>query len=388
MSTDKIVSELQNVNPSAVIELFTLTLDNSLHGATTTYRFHAGTSLKDNGEIIWQGNSYTRYPVQAEGFQYGKGQLPRPTLTFSNAVGTISAILLTVNAVTTGNDLTGATVKRIRTQARFIDAANFPSNVNPYGTPDNTAEYPQEIYVIDRKAAENRTVVSFDPKESCGLLLNIRGKEKYFPCQNLSITSHQCFIMNPEDYVVADSIGEIIGIVHSHPTTPPVASEADKISCEESKLPWYIVNPKIETWGYYEPCGYKAPLLGRPWVWGVTDCLSLVEDWYLEEKQISFKKATRPLTPEIFAENPQSKEDGDFDNYLTTAGFRLLAPNEKLQNGDVLAMSILGKGLNHVGIFIDGDVLHHLGDRLSCKEPYNPWLLKCTGGRYRYASQN
>jgi proteasome lid subunit RPN8/RPN11 len=227
-----------------------------------------------------------------------------------------------------------------------------------------------------------------DPKESCGLLLNIRGKEKYFPCQNLAITSHQCFIMNPEDYVVADSIGEIIGIIHSHPTTPPVASEADKISCEESNLPWYIVNPKIETWGYYEPCGYKAPLLGRPWVWGVTDCLSLVEDWYLQEKQISFKKATRPLTPEIFAENPQSKEDGDFDNYLTTAGFRLLAPNEKLQNGDVLAMSILGKGLNHVGIFLDGDVLHHLGDRLSCKEPYNPWLLKCTGGRYRYASQN
>ncbi len=132
MSTDKIVSELQNVNPSAVIELFTLTLDNSLHGAT------------------------------AEGFQYGKGQLPRPTLTFSNAIGTISAILLLVNQTTTGNDLTGATVKRIRTQARFLDAANFPSNVNPYGTPDNTAEFPQEIYIIDRKSAENRTVVSFE----------------------------------------------------------------------------------------------------------------------------------------------------------------------------------------------------------------------------------
>ena len=162
MSTDKIVSELQKVNPSAVIELFTLTLDNSLHGATTTYYFHAGTSLKDNGEIIWAGNSYTRYPVEASGFKYGKGQLPRPTLTFSNAVGTISAILLTVNAITTGNDLTGATVKRIRTKAKFLDAANFPSNVNPYGTPDNTAEYPQEIYLIDRKSSENRTVVQFE----------------------------------------------------------------------------------------------------------------------------------------------------------------------------------------------------------------------------------
>ena len=162
MSSDKIVSDLQKVNPSAVIELFTLTLDNSLHGATTTYRFHAGTSLKDNGEIIWQGNAYTRFPVQAEGFQYGKGQLPRPTLTFSNALGPLTAILLTVNAITTGNDLTGATVKRIRTQAKFIDAANFPSDVNPYGTPDNTAEFPQEIYIIDRKSAETRTIVSFE----------------------------------------------------------------------------------------------------------------------------------------------------------------------------------------------------------------------------------
>ena len=65
MSTTAIVSNLQNVNPSAIIELFTLQLDNSLHGATTVYRFHAGTSLKDNGEIIWAGNTYTKMPIQA-----------------------------------------------------------------------------------------------------------------------------------------------------------------------------------------------------------------------------------------------------------------------------------------------------------------------------------
>ena len=49
-------------------------------------------------------------------------------------------------------------------------------------------------------------------------------------------------------------------------------------------------------------------------------------------------------------------------------------------------MSIMDAGLNHVAIFIDGDVLHHLTGRLSCKEPYSPWLLKCTGKRLRYAS--
>jgi len=162
MSSAAIVSNLQNTNPSAIIELFTLALDNSLHGATTVYRFHAGSSLKDNGELVWAGNTYQRFPIQAEGFAFRKGMLPRPTLTVSNALGTITAILAAVNATTAGNDLTGATVTRIRTLAKFIDAVNFPSNVNPYGTPDPTAEFPQEIYKIDRKSAENREVVQFE----------------------------------------------------------------------------------------------------------------------------------------------------------------------------------------------------------------------------------
>nr|BAR21170.1 phage minor tail protein L [uncultured Mediterranean phage uvMED] len=162
MSSSAIVSNLQNINPSAIIELFTLTLDTTLHGASTVYRFHAGSTLNENGEIVWAGNTYQRFPIQAEGFAFQKGQLPRPTLTVSNALGTITAILLNVNTTTTGNDLTGATVTRIRTLARFIDAVNFPSNVNPYGTPDATAEFPQEIYKIDRKSAENREFVQFE----------------------------------------------------------------------------------------------------------------------------------------------------------------------------------------------------------------------------------
>ena len=162
MSSSAIVSNLQSINPSAIIELFSLQLDNDLHGATTIYRFHAGSSLKDNGEIVWAGNSYQRFPIQAEGFAFRKGMLPRPTLTVSNALGTITAILLTVNTTTVGNDLTGATVTRIRTLARFLDAVNFPGDINPYGTPDSTAEFPQEIYKIDRKSAENRDVVQFE----------------------------------------------------------------------------------------------------------------------------------------------------------------------------------------------------------------------------------
>tara|TARA_R100000234_G_scaffold108770_1_gene80341 strand:+ start:3540 stop:4241 length:702 start_codon:yes stop_codon:yes gene_type:complete len=219
-----------------------------------------------------------------------------------------------------------------------------------------------------------------DPKESVGLLLNIRGKEKYYPCRNLSMTSYQCFILDPEDYIAASNVGEIIAIIHSHPITPPIPSQADKVSCENSNLPWHIVNPKTEQWGYCEPCGYQAPILGRQWVWGITDCWSLVRDWYKEEKNIVLRDWERPPTPEDFLKDPM------FERCAWRTGFRQLRTDEKLINGDLLFMSILGNGLNHVAIFLDGDVLHHLTDRLSCIEPYSEWLLKCTGGRYRYVA--
>ena len=77
-----------------------------------------------------------------------------------------------------------------------------------------------------------------------------------------------------------------------------------------------------------------------------------------------------------------------FESCAWRTGFRELRSDEKLENGDLLFMSILANGLNHVAIFLDGDVLHHLTDRLSCKEPYSEWLLKCTGKRYRYAQKS
>ena len=221
-----------------------------------------------------------------------------------------------------------------------------------------------------------------DPKEAVGLLLNVKGKQRYYPCQNLAITNHQEFILNPEDYVKADNLGEIIGIFHSHPITPPTPSQADRISCEHSRLRWYIVNPKTEQWAELKPEGYKPELCGRPWVWGVTDCWSLVRDWYKEEKNIELIDYERSMTPEEFLENPL------FEKYAKDTGFRELANDEALKKGDVLLMSIMHPTLNHVAIFLGDMVLHHLADRLSCKEPYSEWLLKCTGKRYRYASES
>jgi phage-related protein len=179
---DDLVSALQGVAPGALIELFQLELNVPQHGVAETYYFHAGTSLNNNGDLFWAGQPYMALPIEVEGFEYsGQGTLPRPRMRISNIMGTITALILTLP-----EGLEGAKFTRIRTLARFIDSDNFPAGVdylltedsfalmyedstfiyqevgNPFGTPDPTAEFPREIYFVDRKSAENRDVVEFE----------------------------------------------------------------------------------------------------------------------------------------------------------------------------------------------------------------------------------
>ena len=165
-----IFEDLSKVNPTSVIELFILEFNETLHGTNTgipisnnetnIYRFHAGTNRVEEN-IVWAGKTYQKFPVMAEGFAFQRGQVPRPKLIVSNALGTISAILQAVNAVTPANDLTGCKISRVRTLARFLDDVNFEGS-NPFGDPDPNAEFPREIYTIDRKSVENREVVEFE----------------------------------------------------------------------------------------------------------------------------------------------------------------------------------------------------------------------------------
>ena len=131
----------------------------------TVYLFHSGNNMKDSLDIVWQSNTYSRMPVKAEGFKYsGKGKLPRPTLTLSNLLGTITSILQLTNQITALSDLSGAKVTRRRALSKDLDEVNFPSDVNPYksGSVDPSAELPREVYFIERKTIENRNIVQFE----------------------------------------------------------------------------------------------------------------------------------------------------------------------------------------------------------------------------------
>ena len=146
--------ELAKINPSAIIELFELRLDSTLHGSSDVYRFHAGANAAVSGNIVFNSQTYTRIPIKAEGFEYSNtGTLPRPTLSISNLDGTMTTLLLLVNATTAGNDLGGAEVRRIRTLKKYLDGESAA---------DPNARWPEERWFVDRKASESRDSVTFE----------------------------------------------------------------------------------------------------------------------------------------------------------------------------------------------------------------------------------
>ena len=53
------------------------------------------------------------------------------------------------------------------------------------------------------------------PSEVCGLVVCIKGKEKYMPCKNLAVNPLDHFIINPEDWAKAEDSGTIMAIFHS-----------------------------------------------------------------------------------------------------------------------------------------------------------------------------
>lgn len=224
------------------------------------------------------------------------------------------------------------------------------------------------------------------PRESCGIVVSMKGEEIYVACRNVAVAPTDQFVIDRDDYVAAEDRGDIIVIAHSHPDVAARPSDADRVQCEASGVPWAIVSvmpgPVIAETLVINPTGYEAPYVARAWAHGVLDCWALCRDWYAREWGI-----TLPNPPRADEWWNDGASDLYSDAALTQVGFTRVRDGS-LRAGDLLLMQIRSRNRvpNHAGVYLgDGQMLHHLYGRLSTKDVYGGYFAEVTRSVWRHA---
>lgn len=173
ISIAKINREIASLTPSTLITMFEIDISDILFETgklnqagieddISIFRFHNSVKLFRTS-IFWQGKEFFPAPIQAEGFELTtKGTLPVPKLSIAANDESISLMAVLRNRISLIGDLIGAKVTRIRTFAKFLDSSNFPIQTPRGFDPDPNAEFPRDIYYIDRKSIENKSFTEYE----------------------------------------------------------------------------------------------------------------------------------------------------------------------------------------------------------------------------------
>lgn len=189
------------------------------------------------------------------------------------------------------------------------------------------------------------------PNESCGLILKDTG---YLPCLNIHPDLGSAFRIKPE--LLIEHRGNIESVIHSHPNGFAFPSEADMRGQIDSALPWGIttvIKGEASDPFFFGDTAPKQELIGRGFRHGVSDCYSLIRDYYHDE----FQK-TIPEIPRNWEWWNNGKDL--YQDFLESAGFQKFEVGKNPQKGDICFFAIKSKVPNHAGIYLGNNlVLHH-----------------------------
>lgn len=230
------------------------------------------------------------------------------------------------------------------------------------------------------------------PEECCGVVILTDKGKKYVRCKNTAPNPTEDFSICPIDKMNAESQGEVVGIVHSHPDAEARPSKKDlavlnthyaaalSLNPEHEPIPWHIISWPQEELTTTFP-NERVPLQERPFVHNYWDCWEVCNDYYSRKYGLSF--------PQRYREDGWWEvKDGPslYEEMFPVAGFSEVSL-EDIQKDDLLIMQI-GRTYhpNHAAVYLGGEptlpdeeadiagdgpfILHHMYGRKSCIEVF------------------
>lgn len=211
------------------------------------------------------------------------------------------------------------------------------------------------------------------PEEMCGLIVD----DEFIACENIAEDKTRQFKISADTYIKYQTTGNLQAVIHSHcvkssyyprgshdPRTPSAADLNTHISLgvafgitatdgqQATNLIWIDDND-------------RPPLYERDFIYGVTDCYSLVRDYY---HSIAIDIPNYAREPE-WAENGQNL----YLNNFKDAGF-VEIPLEQAAVNDSVLMQIRAPVPNHAAVIIGTNkILHHLQNRITGEDTLSKW---------------
>lgn len=239
------------------------------------------------------------------------------------------------------------------------------------------------------------------PNECVGFVLN---NGDYVPLTNIhpDPENHFAISQDDEDKYRDDKAA----VIHSHCITAgsfyandgPLAAGPSAHDMRQqlvSGCPWGLVmvvdglsQDSVIWWG--DELGTIQPLVGRPFIHGVYDCLSIIRDAYrldsygFVKEYFGVDSITMPVYPREFGwwdHRVDGKVVVPGDMYrenFRNCGFREITQDE-MRPGDVFLAQVRAQVTEHGGIYLgNGVILHHLRGKLSKTDVVARWLNHVT----------
>lgn len=209
------------------------------------------------------------------------------------------------------------------------------------------------------------------PNEACALVID----KQVVPTPNSAEDPTSAFSIDPQHYATALVENRLQAVLHSHVITsktdprrdPRTPSSADMASQIAMNVPFGIsaVNADQVSDLLWLDDDLTRPLEGRTFQYGVSDCYSLVRDYYFQKFGIKLKNYPRE-------DGWDKKENHIIDRYKD-AGFYEI-PKDEFAIGDLLVMKIQAPFPNHLAVVVSHNVmLHQMFGRISGKETISKW---------------
>lgn len=213
----------------------------------------------------------------------------------------------------------------------------------------------------EQKVVIKKAALSDPDNETCGFVLS---DGTVVQCLNRAADPRDTFEISHVDYALYEPLG-IKGIWHSHRTLNEF-SPFDQQVIAADPMPWAVYCIAKDNFIECNP-QTVAPLLGRPYVYGVYDCYSVVADKLaaLGVKLPFWERGTYGEwnTPDFLP----------FDEQATTVGRPV---KDDYQPGDILLFNLgdFTEHTDHIGVFVTNSTfLHHPVSHASRVDRFGSW---------------